>query len=296
MPGDGHDLSKAAQPSAGRLLRKPLSYMALAFVHFMFYSLQMQNAFAFAPMIDLLDVRDRLVRAFGPVRDEPRFDPMSQLVYSAIAGRTRDADSIKAFDRLIGRYPTWDLLADAPAKAIEAAIAKVTYCESKAPHLREALQVLRRETGNFDLEFLRAWPVPAAMTWLERLKGVGPKVAAAVLNFSTLKKRAFVIDTHGLRLLRRIGFASPHTGAGVLQARVLSALPQFDAEDFYELHWLLKRLGQTLCTYGERHCRTCPLKDICMKRLEADAPRPYNSRPPAPAATKTYPHGGYMHF
>ena len=45
-----------------------------------------------------------------------------------------------------------------------------------------------------------------SLIWLERLSGVGRKFAAATPNFGTLARPALVIDTHHLRVLRRLGF------------------------------------------------------------------------------------------
>jgi endonuclease III len=44
-----------------------------------------------------------------------------------------------------------------------------------------------------------------AMQWLRGLPGVGSKVAATVLNLSTLRMRALPVDTHLLRVGERLG-------------------------------------------------------------------------------------------
>lgn len=39
--------------------------------------------------------------------------------------------------------------------------------------------------------------------------------------------------------------------------------PTWDADDLYEMHWLMKRLGQTLCVHGAPKCSDCPLQGLC---------------------------------
>ena len=152
--------------------------------------------------------------------------------------------SIQAFEKLVQAFPDWDRLAEAPHEDIEAAIASFTCAERKAPYLRAALQMIRARAERIDLEFLGEWPVPLGMRWLQTLPGAGPKIAAATLNLSTLRKRAFVVDTHVLRILQRFGFVSHSAYFAATCEAVMAALPDFDAADFYEFHWLLKSLGQ----------------------------------------------------
>src|SRR6202000_2797579 len=77
--------------------------------------------------------------------------------------------------------------------------------EPKALRLPGALRMIVARTGQLDLEFLVDWEEEAAMQWLDGLPGVGPKVAATVLNFSTLRKRVLPVDRHLLRLGGRLG-------------------------------------------------------------------------------------------
>ena len=37
----------------------------------------------------------------------------------------------------------------------------------------------------------------------------------------------------------------------------------WDAEAFFELHWLIKGLGQAICTDASPQCGRCPLKASC---------------------------------
>ena len=113
--------------------------------------------------------------------------------------------SLRAYNRLAARCPNWRDMAAASLEAVTAAIAEVTFPEPKARHVLETLNHIGRLHPDFDLGFLRELPVARVLDWLQTLPGVGPKVAAATVNFSTLGQAAFVMDTHILRVFERLG-------------------------------------------------------------------------------------------
>lgn len=221
--------------------------------------------------VDLEAARDRLKTVFGKIRDDRRLDPVSQFVHAFIGSRTYDETSFRAFVGLVARYRNWDDVADAPTNDIENALATVTFSEDKAVNLKGALRKMRSCVGTISLEFLADLPVEVGLSWLEDIYGVGRKIAAATLNFSTLRKRAFVVDTHVLRVMRRYGFVGARADEITVYDIVMTSAPDFDADDLYELHWQLKYLGQKTCTHSNALCGSCLLSDICLKRVEKTA-------------------------
>jgi protein ImuA len=228
----------------------------------------MQTIFPFSQKADLQSIRERLVIHFGKIRVEDRPDPVSQLVGSFIGSRTYDWKSWDAFVRLVQRYPSWDAVADAPVADIEATLEGVTYSEKKAPELRQALRAIRTHFGQINLDFLAGYDVNQAMTCLRQIHGVGPKIAAATLNFSVLRLRTFVVDTHVLRILQRFRFVEVNANIEAAYDAVMTVVDDLDADDLFELHWHMKRLGQTICTHAQTLCGSCPLADICQYRAE----------------------------
>jgi endonuclease III len=235
----------------------------------MFHTLQMmQETLSFGQTNDLLSLRDSLRPVFGEIRDEWRLDPVAQFVRSFIGSRTYDRTSWQAFERLTARYADWDAVADAPVSDIEAALGDVTFADKKARELREALRKIRVRAGAIELDFLAELQVETALHWLEQIPGVGRKIAAATLNFSVLGRRAFVVDVHVIRVLRRFGFVKPNAGTREVYDAVMAAAGRFDAEALYELHWYLKRLGQKACTHFQAACASCALSQSCLRRIE----------------------------
>jgi protein ImuA len=234
----------------------------------LFLAVSMQPIFPFRQATDLGSIRERLVLHFGEIRVEDRPDPVSQFVGSFIGTRTYDWKSWDAFMRLVERYPNWSAIADAPVADIEAALAGVTFPEKKAPELKQALRATRTRFGQINLDFLAKHDVDQALSCLEQIHGVGPKIASATLNFSTLRMRTFVVDTHVLRVLQRFGFVGVRADIETAYDAVMAVADGLDADDLFELHWHMKSLGQTICTYAKPRCMSCPLSDICRHGVE----------------------------
>jgi endonuclease-3 len=232
------------------------------------------NLFSSGQSANLRTIRDRLRLAFGPIRDAERLDPTSQFVRSFLGSKNYDRNSWNAFWRLTRHCKNWDALADAPVAEIENVIADVNLHKKKAPDLKAALRHIRSRAGSIHLEFLGTLDVDTALVWLEQIHGVGRKIAASTLNFSNLRKRAFVADTHIIRVLTRFGMVKRHAKTEDAYNAVMESAEGFDADDLYELHWYLKKLGQQTCRPFRANCKTCPLSNTCLQRVEVDAGPP----------------------
>lgn len=223
----------------------------------------MQMTFSFWATEDMEWMRDRLRLCFGRPRPVRVRAPVGQLVKSLISSRTRDEVSLGAYQRLVEAYPEWSGIAQAPTADVEGIIGDVTFPDVKARHLGDALAAIAVYRPDFDLTFLGSLGVVQALAWLERLPGVGRKVSASTLNFSTLYMPAFVVDTHILRILRRFGFVRGTADTRTAYDLTMAALPDWSADDLAELHVLIKRLGQTICCADRANCRSCPISRRC---------------------------------
>ncbi len=95
--------------------------------------------------------------------------------------------------------------------------------------MRKTLQRILDLRGDFDLDFLGELLVEQAMAWLQRLDGVGLHVAAAVLNFSTLRRPSMVVDTHVWRVARRYGLAGGRADPDAVRRPIMQERPRTGA-------------------------------------------------------------------
>ena len=219
---------------------------------------------AAAPRSPLTLIRRRLLALYGPQRPTERPDPIDQLINAILSTKTRDEVSFPAFRRLLYRYKSWTAVSDAPIAEIARTIRGVTHHERKAEYIPGALHTIVAQTGSLDLMFLQDWPEDTAMAWLTTLPGTGPKVAATTLNWSLLRKRVLAVDTHLLRVGKRLGLV-PETAnySGGFEAFMRLVPADWDADDLFEFHWLMKLHSQRICIYEHPSCFRCPLRDHC---------------------------------
>lgn len=220
-------------------------------------------------MFDVDDV-DRRVRwvartlraAYGvPQRRAPR-RPFDQLVATVLSQNTTDTTSARAFASLRKKFPRWEDLARADVRSIAAAIREGGLAVIKARYLKEMARRLLAECGSLDLSFLKNMePAPAA-AWLERLPGVGAKTSRVVLLFS-FGHDVFPVDTHILRLTRRLGFIPARAGGAVAHRFWDEHCPRGRA---LELHLNLIRHGREVCHARGPECGLCVLGPACPSR------------------------------
>ncbi len=157
----------------------------------------------------------------------------------------------------------WPNVRDAPIADIEHTIQVVTFPEVKAPRLKLALQGITARTGELSLDFLARYRTDKIRAWLESFEGVGPQVSAAVVNFSTLRRRAISLDGNHLRVVHRLGL-TPRADPRRTEELLMRMVPEtWSAEMLDEHHSLFKIHGQTLCTFADPLCPKCPLLPLC---------------------------------
>jgi endonuclease-3 len=207
-----------------------------------------------------------LLGHFGEPKAREPWDPLSQLIYSLLSSRTKTELTYAVVRNLRARFGAkdgWENLRDAPIREIEDAIRDITFPEQKALHLKASLEQITERYGSLTLDFLVRYRTDKVRAWLEQLPGVGRQVSAAVVNFSTLRRKAISVDAHHLRVTQRLGL-TPRADAATTEERLMRLVPEtWTAEMLDEDHQLIKQLGQTICTFSEPKCTECPLLKIC---------------------------------
>jgi endonuclease-3 len=208
-----------------------------------------------------------LLGYYGQPKPREPWDPLTQFIYSLLSSRTKTPASqqvMRDLERIFHAGPhNWEPVRDASLSDIERAIAIVTFPELKAPRLEQALEQITARVGSLTLDFLAKYRTDKIRTWLEQFEGVGPQVSAAVVNFSTLRRRALSIDANHLRVVQRLCVV-PRADAATTEERLMRLVPEtWDAAMLDEHHSLVKLHAQTLCTFADPKCDNCPLFKIC---------------------------------
>jgi endonuclease III len=209
-----------------------------------------------------------LLKQYGQPPARTPWDPLTQFIYSLLSSRTKTAQSLQVMRDLERAFPgagpgDWEPVRDASVPEIERTIAIVTFPEQKALRLKTALEQITARTGALSLDFLHRYRTDKIRAWLEQFEGVGPQVSAAIVNFSTLRRRALSVDANHLRVVQRLCVV-PRADAATTEERLMRLVPEtWDAAMLDEHHALIKLHAQPLCTFDNPRCSGCPLLSIC---------------------------------
>jgi len=206
-----------------------------------------------------LRVHQKLLEMYGQPTWRKTLPPVDELVCTILSQNTNDVNRDVAFEALRARFDSWEAVRDAPAEVVMQAIRPAGLANQKGPRIQEALRSITAERGSLDLEFLRGLPSAEARAWLTRFKGVGPKTAAIVLQFS-LDTPAFPVDTHVYRVTGRLGLRPEKMTVERAHAH-LEAL--FPPETYYAAHLNLIAHGRALCHARKPECEKCDLRRMC---------------------------------
>lgn len=229
----------------------------------------------------------RLLRVYGEPVWRKRLPPLDELVSTILSQNTNDLNRDRAFERLRVRFPTWEDVRDAPTAEVIEAIRPAGLANQKGPRLQQMLRSITEERGGLDLDFLRQLPAGAARDWLMRFKGVGPKTAAIVLQFS-LGIAAFPVDTHIHRVSGRLGLRPARASAEASHALLADLFP---SSAYYAAHLNLIRHGREVCQARRPRCERCALTDLCeyYQKTVSPALRRGRKRPDAAANVRKRP-------
>lgn len=188
-----------------------------------------------------------------------REDPLDALVATMLSQNTSDVNSGRAFRSLKERFASWDDVRTADVREVADAIRSGGLADIKAARIQRILDRLHRERGYASLDFLAHLNVRTARDYLMSLDGVGPKTAACTLLFGC-GMPVFPVDTHVLRVARRLGLISSRCGAEGAHEVMGSLVP---SDLVYSLHVNMIAHGRRRCRPQKPRCDGCLLAREC---------------------------------
>lgn len=180
-------------------------------------------------------------------------DPFELLVATRLSAQCTDARVNMVTPALFERFKGVDAFADADIEEVGEYIKSCGLYKTKAKDLVKMAQQLRENFGS---------TVPDNIEDLTTLSGVGRKTANLIVG-DVYKKPAVVVDTHCIRITRRLGLHNDKD-AGKIEKILKNLLPPEESNDF--CHRLVL-FGRETCTARSPKCNTCPLSDFCPKNM-----------------------------
>lgn len=201
----------------------------------------------------------KLERIYGKKKLRVHNDPLSELIATILSQNTSDHNSHRAYSNLISRFRTWDRVRKASWQRVADTIRSGGLADIKAQRIKNVLNQIYKENRRLDLDFLKKWETDKIKTYLRRFTGVGEKTIACVLLFS-MKRPVMPVDTHVLRVSRRLGLVPPRADAKKAQAFLEKLVP---GKQIYQFHLSLIQHGREVCKASNPRCDGCVLLESC---------------------------------
>jgi endonuclease-3 len=206
-----------------------------------------------------LAMHEGLLEFYGYPEWRNPLPALDELVSTILSQNTNDVNRDVAFDALRAAFPNWEAVRDAAVEEVIEAIRPAGLANQKGARIKAVLQAITEERGELSIDFLSKFSQQEAKDWLTKFKGVGPKTAAIVLQFS-LGIPAFPVDTHVHRVTGRIGLRPAKMTAEQAHEYFEDLLPP---DSYYAAHLNIIRLGREICQARKANCPKCPLQKIC---------------------------------
>jgi len=197
-----------------------------------------------------LKIHRRLKRAYPDAHIPLRFsNPLELMVATILSAQCTDAKVNEVTQELFQKYRSARDWAGAPIKALEKEVRPTGFYRNKAKAIKESTQDLADRFGG---------RVPDTLEELTSLRGIGRK-SANVMIAHAFGGAGIIVDTHFIRLSRRMGFTSELDPVKI-ERDLMGLLPK--------KHWssfslMMTWHGRVTCTARKPACGGCPVEADC---------------------------------
>lgn len=171
------------------------------------------------------------------------------LVAVVMSAQTTDVQVNKVTQTLFKECPTIDDILRLGQEKLQEKIKSIGFYKNKAKHIIELSKILKEKYYG---------KVPNDREALESLPGVGRKTANVILN-TLFEQDTIAVDTHVLRLSKRLGFSQSND-----PLKVEEDLERIIPDKYKNnISNLLVLFGRYTCKAQRPQCEKCILRDIC---------------------------------
>jgi len=192
---------------------------------------------------------ERLKAVYPAASELNHTNPFQMLIATILSAQTTDRAVNSVTPRLFAKYPDAAALAHADPEQVELIIKPTGFFHVKAKTIIATSAALVERFGG---------QVPARMEDLVTLPGVGRKTANVVLGVA-FDVPGFAVDTHVIRLTRRLGLTKQSDPVKI-EADVTKLIPPEEWTGF-SLRLILH--GRRICAARAPRCPECVLNDFC---------------------------------
>ena len=195
-----------------------------------------------------------MIHMLKAMHGEPRCElnysnSLELTVATVLSAQCTDERVNKVTKDLFKKYKTFKDYLDVPVEQLEEDIRPTGFYRNKAKSIKNiAREVIERFHGK----------VPDDIDTFTTVKGIGRKSANLIVGLA-YGKPAMVVDTHMIRVSRRIGFTK-NTDPEKIEVDLRGLVPQSMWTDF---SLLMVIHGRYLCKAKKPECERCLLREQC---------------------------------
>ena len=177
-------------------------------------------------------------------------NPLELLIATILSAQCTDKRVNMVTPALFKKYRSAKDYANTPPSKLENAIKSTGFFRSKTKSIRGATSTIATKFGGI---------VPDSMEELRELPGVGRKTANVVLGNAFGINEGIVVDTHVIRLSRRLGLTKQKDPEKIEQD-LMKLVPR----EYWTVwsHWLIWH-GRRRCYARKPDCANCEVFKLC---------------------------------
>ncbi len=212
-----------------------------------------------------LDLKERVLKIIDLLEEEHpdakialRYsNPLELLVATMLSAQCTDEKVNEVTKDLFRKYHSAEDYAKADLETLEKEIKPTGFYRSKAKRLKKTCRMLVEKFGS---------QVPKTMEELTSLPGVARKTANIVLSNAYGVIEGIAVDTHVLRLVKRLGLTESKTRDRI-EKDLMQIVPK---EKWARFTDLLIFHGRRVCDAKKPECPECVLNQICPSAFTFD--------------------------
>ena len=202
----------------------------------------------------VLKLRELLDKAYPDVKCSLNYTtPLEMLIATQMSAQCTDARVNMVTPALFEKYKCAEDFANANVEDVEELIKSCGLYKTKAKSLVAMGKALTEQYNGV---------VPDTLEELIKLPGIGRKTANLVMG-DIFGKPAVVVDTHCIRITRRLGLHNEKDPKKI-EFILRDLLPPEESNDF--CHRIVLH-GRKTCDARKPKCEQCCMKDFCKKNI-----------------------------
>lgn len=178
--------------------------------------------------------------------------PWELLVAVMLSAQCTDVTVNKVTEKLFAKYKTLDEYVHADRAEFKKDIKSTGFYHTKAKNVLGAAKLIKMKYNA---------TVPNTMEELLTVPGVGRKTANVVLGNAYGIVVGIAVDTHVLRLSRRLHLVDPSSTDPVkVERELMESIPK---KDWFDVTYLLIDHGRAVCKAKNPDCAACAVNKLC---------------------------------